>query len=242
MASACGLSRLLDLDLDSSRLHLEEERRAGDASASSSGAATRPQDEALALVRSAAALQRLVVRSPLAACLFKTCTAEEGRNLVDIVGYYFVFNGMFSSFFCSYKVDLMSNIYTGKKSARYGRSSTLCFARVRECRLSMLVCGLAGEEVPAWIMNQERTAASSCTQRRRLRRPSCPHSLLHGCFGLGDLILSRPFRYTLMPVNLPSVHPREVTQCHPESCTPATHHLTSCASVLSWMHAPHKCS
>ena len=51
----CGLTRLLDLDLDSSRLHLEP--------GSTESAETAPQhDEPLVLSRSAAALQRLVVR------------------------------------------------------------------------------------------------------------------------------------------------------------------------------------
>jgi hypothetical protein len=49
VASACGLTRLLDLDLDSARLH-------GNNGKSSGGR------EPSALVRSAAALQRLVVR------------------------------------------------------------------------------------------------------------------------------------------------------------------------------------
>ncbi len=56
VASACGLTRLLDLDLDSSYL---------DADLSSSGAIDRAAAaaaEPLALARSAAALQRLVVR------------------------------------------------------------------------------------------------------------------------------------------------------------------------------------
>ena len=59
IASVCGLTRLLDLDLDSSRLHLEP----GSSNASAPVAAAHPQhSEALALATSAAALQRLVVR------------------------------------------------------------------------------------------------------------------------------------------------------------------------------------
>lgn len=53
VASACGLTRLLDLDLDSSCL---------DTDPSSMGDGCVAAAEPLALARSAAALQRLVVR------------------------------------------------------------------------------------------------------------------------------------------------------------------------------------
>ena len=62
IASVCGLTRLLDLDLDSSRLCLEP----GSPGASAPMTAAHPQhSEALALATSAAALQRLVVRCVL---------------------------------------------------------------------------------------------------------------------------------------------------------------------------------
>lgn len=57
----CGLTRLLDLDLDSSRLHLEP--GSSGAAVSEASAAPAQHNEALVLGRSAAALQRLVVRS-----------------------------------------------------------------------------------------------------------------------------------------------------------------------------------
>lgn len=56
MASACGLTRLLDLDLDSS--YLDADVSSASAMDGSAAAAAEP----LALARSAAALQRLVVR------------------------------------------------------------------------------------------------------------------------------------------------------------------------------------
>lgn len=56
MASACGLTRLLDLDLDSSCL--EADATLSGALGASAAAAAEP----MALTRSAAALQRLVVR------------------------------------------------------------------------------------------------------------------------------------------------------------------------------------
>jgi len=60
IASVCGLTRLLDLDLDSSALYLDP----GSCTASSPEAVTPPQHiEPLVLARSAAALQRLVIRS-----------------------------------------------------------------------------------------------------------------------------------------------------------------------------------
>ena len=71
IASVCGLTRLLDLDLDSSRLHLEP--GSSNSSAPEAGAAAPPQhSEALELARSAAALQRLVVRSVLSLCCLGT--------------------------------------------------------------------------------------------------------------------------------------------------------------------------
>lgn len=56
VASACGLTRLLDLDLDSS--YLDADVSSASAMDGSAAAAAEP----LALARSAAALQRLVVR------------------------------------------------------------------------------------------------------------------------------------------------------------------------------------
>ena len=75
IASVCGLTRLLDLDLDSSRLQLEP--GSCSASAPEAGAAAPPQhSEALELARSAAALQRLVVRSAPGLCCLGSPMSE----------------------------------------------------------------------------------------------------------------------------------------------------------------------
>ena len=63
IASVCGLTRLLDLDLDSSCLHLEP----GSSNDSSGPEPEQPvaaahHSKAMVLARSTAALQRLVIR------------------------------------------------------------------------------------------------------------------------------------------------------------------------------------
>jgi hypothetical protein len=72
VATTCGLTRLLDLDLDSPRLHATSSSSSAAASsdaqprvgvlAIAAAGAPRQHEEPLALARAAAALQRLVVR------------------------------------------------------------------------------------------------------------------------------------------------------------------------------------
>ena len=63
IASVCGLTRLLDLDLDSSRLHLEPGNNDGSSTPEpEQSVAAAHHSQAMVLARSAAALQRLVIR------------------------------------------------------------------------------------------------------------------------------------------------------------------------------------
>ena len=63
IASVCGLTRLLDLDLDSSRLHLEPGNTDScSAPEPEQSVAAAHHSKAMVLARSAAALQRLVIR------------------------------------------------------------------------------------------------------------------------------------------------------------------------------------
>ena len=96
IASVCGLTRLLDLDLDSSGLHLEPVS-SGTSRPETAAAAPPQHSEALELARSAAALQRLVVRlvpvrccrsipnaqpllcRPTASAHLQLCLGQEGK-------------------------------------------------------------------------------------------------------------------------------------------------------------------